>query len=48
MVVDDEGRLLLDDKPEHLRVAMEDGELVIQKNMFAYIRKMGLKDVAHP
>ena len=48
MVIDDEGRLLLNDKLEHTAVAMHDTQFIGEPNVLTYRFKVGHEDVTHP
>jgi len=47
MVVDGEGRLLSHQQAEHRRVAVDNGEFVVEVDVVANLRKMRREDVEH-
>ena len=47
MIVDDEGWLLLHDKTEHQRVAMNHRQFVAEEYVLTDLREVVCKDVAH-
>ena len=48
MVVDDEGRFLLNDKLEYTAVAMQHAQFAGEPDVLTYRFKVGHEDVAHP
>ena len=48
VVVDNEGRLLMDKQTEHLRVAVQDAYLIAEIDVFADLFNVGHEDVLHP
>ena len=47
VVINSEGRFLSDHQLKNPRITMNDTQLVADKDMFPYLREVGLKDIPH-